>query len=457
MLALIVGLSFLAGHPESSFDMALGTGLFAFFYILRQVTGGEYGDRKLQGALTRLSLWVGAYLLGALISAVQIFPAIEYILQSQVLAGRTTIGRMPATLDLPYMWTLISPDFFGNPAHHNVWLTSPTYEESNTYSGIGVLLLAPFAFLVKDRARRWLAFFLLFVGILAMGTIYHWPLIYDAVNLFPLVRSTATRRFIMFLPLVLGLLAAIGFDEILRRALSTEYQVPSTEYQAGPKRLALAARQSLLLQVGVALAALLVMGIFVPWAFSHTLFGIPLGSALANRVWSESLWRALIVLLATAAVLFLIILAYHRAIPNADDPGKTRYSVLGTRYSNLFFLLPLVIYADLWQARWDFNPTVAPEHYFPATQATNTLQSLPGPARTLGIVSLIQNTNLHYGISDFRGYDVIEPRLYRDVAVLVEPAVRDVPGGRVTTFLPRQRPIPPPQYARRALSAHASR
>lgn len=424
VLALIVGLSFLAGHPESSFDMALGTGLFAIFYSAyssvdeRRKTNdeGTKGDSPstrpssfvlrplLRGVALRLTLWVGAYLLGTLLSAAQIFPAIEYILQSQVLAGRTTTGRMPATLDLPYMWTLISPDFFGNPAHHNVWLSGPTYEESNTYSGIGVLLLAPFAFLVKGR-RRWLALFLLLVGVLAMGTIYHWPLIYDAVNLFPFVRSTATRRFIMFLPLVLGLLAAMGVDELLKRV----------------------AQRHLLLWVGGVLLTLLAIGVAVPWALSHSFFGVPTDSAVANRVWSESLWRALIVLLVTAAVVVGIILVARRW------PRYGRFALL---------ILPLVVYLDLWQARWDFNPTVAPQDYFPDTQATSTLQRLPGPARTLGILSLIQNTNLYYGISDIRGYDVIEPRLYRDVAVLVEPAVRDVPGGRVTTFYPESAQSP---------------
>jgi hypothetical protein len=411
VLALIVALSFLAGHPESSYDMAVGTGLFALFCVVRQSIdfrkdGRSYSAFRIpRSAFTGLALWIGAYLAGVLLAAVQIFPTIEYILQSQVFAGRTTSGRMPATLGLPYMWTLFSPDFFGNPAHHNVWLNGPTYEESNTYSGAGTLLLAPFAFLVRDRARRWLALFLLLVGVLAMGIIYHWPLIYDLANVFPFMRSTATRRFLMYLPLVLGLLAAMGIDEIRERL----------------------SQRRLLLWVGTVLAMFVAVGVVVPWALSHSFFGVPGDSALANSVWSENVWRALAVLLATSMALLAVIMVGRfrpRSLPWA------------------LFLLPLVVYADLWQARWDFNPTVAPANYFPDTPATQAIQADQakgndfGPARTLGILSFIQNANLHYGITDLRGYDSIEPHLYRDIAVLIEPSVRDVPGGRVTTFYP---------------------
>ena len=291
-----------------------------------------------RSAFTGLALWIGAYLAGVLLAAVQIFPTIEYILQSQVFAGRTTSGRMPATLALPYMWTLFSPDFFGNPAHHNVWLNGSTYEESNTYSGAGTLLLAPFAFLVLDRARRWLALFLLLVGVLAMGIIYHWPLIYDLVNVFPFMRSTATRRFLMYLPLVLGLLAAMGH----RRDTGEAFTAPLAALGGSSPGGAVGCGR------GRDLGA------------RALFFRRTRRFAMANSVWGENVWRALAVLLATGAALFVIILA-----------GRFRPRYLPWA----LFLLPLVVYADLWQARWDFNPTIAPDRDLPETPATRAIEA----------------------------------------------------------------------------------
>src|SRR5436190_4425005 len=115
LLAFIVTLSILAGHPETSYHVALSTGLFAVFYAVFALPA------SVKQVAVRLGLWGGAYALGSLLSAVQLFPFVEYFRESQVLASRGTAGSMHAALDLPYMCTLFSPDLFGNSVHNNDW------------------------------------------------------------------------------------------------------------------------------------------------------------------------------------------------------------------------------------------------------------------------------------------------------------------------------------------------
>src|SRR5205823_2872967 len=97
--------------------------------------------------------------------------------------------------------------------------------------------------------------------------------------------------------------------------------------------------------------------------------------------------------------------------------------------------LPLLLFVDLFQARFDYNPTIAPRDYFPDTGLTRTLQRQPAPNRFLASGTiLMQNTNLRYGLSDLRGYDAVEPRLFREVALLIEPQISQVAGGRWASF-----------------------
>ena len=76
--------------------------------------------------------------------------------------------------------------------------------------------------------------------------------------------------------------------------------------------------------------------------------------------------------------------------------------------AGLAWLLPLLLLADLWQAHLDYNPTVAPDEYFPDTAVTRFLEQQPGPFRVVGTGrTLAANTNLHYHIASVRGYDAL--------------------------------------------------
>jgi hypothetical protein len=398
-LALFAALSLFAGHPETAFEVALATGLFALFTAIRQ---GWPDPRRMAQAL---ALWAGAYALGGLVAAVQLLPFLEYLAQSMVLVSRSIPGRRPAWIPFHYAWTLFSPDLFGNPARNTVWDARVLYAETNTYSGLIPLLLAPCAALVRRRGARLLALFLLALGLAVVATVYHWPLVYDLVTAVPPFRQAVIRRLVLLLPLVVGLLAALGTEAIRQRA--------------GDRRLAVT--------LGVTVLAVGLAGVGFPWLAGQAVFGLPADAPAAEAVWTASLARAAGVLLVGGGLLAgVLVLARWRprAVPLA------------------LALLPCAIFADLWQARADYNPAIPPGAYFPPTQVTDFLRRQPAPDRLLGLGNiLVPNTNLMYSLSDLRGYDTLEPRLYRDLAAAIDPGIAAIMGGRVTPFTTATSPL----------------
>jgi hypothetical protein len=400
VLALVVALTLLAGQPEMAFHMTAATGLLALF-LAWQAT-----PRRAGPLLGRLGLWAAAFLLGALLAAIQILPFLEYLAHSAALAGRS--GSEPAQFWLPFYlaWTAISPDLFGNPAHGTWWDTWTNYNEANSYSGIVPLVLAPFAFLAPDRRQRALAAFLLAGSIVAAGVVYHWPVVFDMVTALPLLHQAANQRLLVVIECALGILAALGVCGLRAR-------LPAW-------------RGRLILGLGLWMGVLLAVGIGVPLLLAHSFFRLP-PDGPAVTVWQAALARGAALVLVSSALVGGIIALW------GARPRIARA---------LLVALPLLLVADLWQARIDYTPTVAPGEYFPPTAATRFLQQQPGPFRTVaGGWLLPPTTNLVYGLADLRGYDAVEPRTYHDLAVALDPSIYQGAGGGFKPFNVIQSPL----------------
>jgi hypothetical protein len=380
VLAALVALSVLGGHVETTFHIALGVGLFALFQAWQTA---PHAWRRLGIAL---GAWAGAYLLGAAVAAIQVLPFLEYLSQSAALQARAG-GGVELYLPFRFAWTLFSPDAFGNNARGTWWEPGSNYNESNNFSGVLPLLLAPFALLVPTRAQRRLGVLLVALSIVAAGTAYHWPIIYPLVTALPLMRIGANHRLILLIQFALALLAGMGAEVLWQQ---------------------LAARRRLLTVLVAGTGALLLVGVLVPWALAHSYFLVPLADKLANRVWQEAITRTLVLTLG-GGVGLAVALALGRARPRAARA--------------LLALLPLAILADLAQARIDFNPTIDPAAYVPATRVTRYLQAQPGPFRFAATGNLLApNTNLFYALADLRGYDALEPQSAYELAARIDPS-----------------------------------
>ena len=370
-LAAIVGASLLGGHPETAYHAAEATGLFVLFAIWQS------GRRRPGAVLGVLGLWAGAYVLGAVLAAVQILPFLEYSAQSVSLLRRTERQLLNFWLPFSYAWTAVSPDLFGNPARHTGWGAIINYNEANSYSGVLPLLLAPLAILTRDRGHRRLAVFLLAVAGLALGVVYKAPVVFEAALALPGMRLMLNHRLLVVVEFALALLAALG-AETLRQRL-----------HEGRRLLAGA--------VLVISAGWLAGGVGVPWLLAHTYFAVPADPA-ANAVWQAGLARGALLVLLCGGVLGAVI-ALAQARPRAAR------LLLG--------LLPVVVLADLWQAHGDYLPTIARAAYLPPTVATTFLQRQPGLFRIVGGGwQFMVDTNLVYGLADVRGYDAVDPLPY---------------------------------------------
>jgi hypothetical protein len=395
-LAGLVVVTIFAGHPETTFHLALFTGAFALFRAWRAAPTHPRQIVRLLG------LWAAGYALGALLAAVQLLSFAEYMAQSMVLVWRSNPDRPHPWTPLAFLWTIISPDLFGNPARHTEWQVPSSYIDNNIYCGLLTLLLAPLA--LWTRARRATVLLLLGLIVLIAGAVYRLPGIYELVSALPGLELASNRRLVLFFPLALGLLAALGFD-VLRGP-------------GGSRRA--------LLTGGVTLLAVAGVGLLLPWLGAHTLFNVPAQPG-PEATWQAGLLRAAGLLGLGGALLALAGAAGRR--------GGRVAVVVGLAF-------PLVLFADLWQARVDYNPTIAPADHFPPTRVSQFLQQQAAPARFTGLGSIFPpNTSLWYDIADLRGYDALEPQLYRDMVVPIDPVLRQRPGGAVIVFKTVRAPL----------------
>jgi hypothetical protein len=390
-LAGLVVVTIVAGHPETTFHLALFTGAFALFRAWRAAPTQPVRIAGLLG------LWAAAYTLGALLAAVQLLPFAEYMARSMVLVWRNNPDRPHPWTPLSFLWTIITPDLFGNPARHTEWSVPSTYIDNNIYCGLLALLLAALAIWTRERAQRITALFLTILIVLIAGAVYRVPGIYDLVSALPGLELASNRRLVLFFPFALSLLAALGF-EVLRR-------------EGGSRRVVLTG--------GAALLGVLGGGIGLPWLAAHSLFEVP---ALPgpDATWQAALLRAVGVLGLSAALLTL-----------AGAAARRR----GRLPAALWLAFPALLFADLWQARVDYNPTIAPADHFPPTRVSQVLQQQPPLARFTGTGSIFPpDTSLWYDIPDLRGYDALEPQTYRDMVIPIDPVMRHRPGGAVVVL-----------------------
>jgi hypothetical protein len=399
-LAGFVALSVLAGQPEITYYTALATGLFALFLV---ATGGPLRPARI---LQSLGWWAAAYLVGMLIASIQLLPFLDYLAQSMSLVTRAEQGGHRLWLPLPYLWTAVAPDLLGNPARGTVW--SPAligYNASNMYTGLLGLLLAPLALMVP--AQRRLGVFLCGLVVLSLCVVYHAPLIYDVItNSVPLMRLAPNYRLQLVIHLALALLAALGVE-----ALVTQLARP----------------RGLMIVLGCTVALLAVVGVVVPWLFVSDWFDLPTPAAEGVIIWRDALVRAIVVLIGSVALLVGIVALGHRR------PGWL---------PGLLALLPLALWADLTQARIDFNPTIAPIDYAPPTAATTFLQQHAGLSRVAALGrTMMPDSNMYYGLTDLRSYDAMEPQTYRDMTTQIDSELRDLPGGLITLFQVLNSPV----------------
>jgi hypothetical protein len=384
-LALLTGLQYLGGHPESSFHTMFAV---CAFFVLRLLT-----VRRADGGGPRapIALFAGAMVVGAALAAVTLIPFLELVGQSGDVAKREAAD--PARIPRRWLLEVFLPGYFGRP-------TQTTLEGFQVgralYAGILPLVLAGAALILRPRAERVaVAGF----GLAMLAIVVGAPGIFDAVTALPAFGTAYNTRLVVVFVLAVALLAGRGLDDLCERAPS------------GRRAALLVAGAAALLVVPLAgvLAGVRPSGealrkaLEVAWGFAH-----PPGATqpLAGPV----VHAASAIVAATFAALALALLA-----------ARVRGRIAAPAFAALAIAL---VAADLLRAGMGQNPAVPVARATqPVTGAIRHMRA-HAPARFAGVLAgfgalpLPPDVGMRYGLYDARGYDypVIErfDRLWLD-------------------------------------------
>ncbi len=209
----------LAGHAQMSWYIALYAALWVFAGAM-----GHYGWKEAFVSLVRLG---GVFAVSSLISAVQLIPTAEYLLQSQ----RTSAVDYETAMAYSFWpWrfiTFLAPNFFGNPGQGDYWGYASFHEDA-VYIGLLPFLLAIFTlgglFSRKKRERLGKTTLLVrFLWIVIAGGLVIglgkftpiFPFLFEHVPTFDMFHGPV--RIMVWVVFSLALLAGIFIEKLWRR------------------------------------------------------------------------------------------------------------------------------------------------------------------------------------------------------------------------------------------------
>jgi len=207
----------LSGHAQITWY----TQILILFWALLWIIGEK--RRKVFRNAYSLSL---SMLIALLISAVQLIPTAEYLLQSQ----RADAVSYDYAVNYSFWgWrilSLFSPNLFGNPGNGNYWVTADNYWEDAIYFGFIPLILAMIFFIrtmlghksnIPDAKKVTLFWGIIslvgFIFALGKNTVI-FPFLYRYIPSFDLFQ--APTRFNVWLVVGGAILAGYGFDQWIK-------------------------------------------------------------------------------------------------------------------------------------------------------------------------------------------------------------------------------------------------
>ena len=369
-LALVIGVQFLAGHPESSFHLLLAVALFALLRLR-----GSPAPRR--AAL----LTVGGVAWGAALAALVLLPFGELLLRSADLhqrAGAASDIKTP----LKFALGIFIPFQWGKPTQTplNFFLLARAF-----YGGALPLMLAAAALILRptrERVATGLA------GLACMLVVLGVPPLFQIVTHLPVFSSGHNTRLAVLYLLCLALLAGWGLDEVLerRRALIGV----AAGLLALPLLYTIARSRSSWDLVGDAVAV--AFGRDAPPASDPSAGGVIRGAAVIE-------WTVV------AAAGVIVLLAARK----------------GARWAAAAAIA--VVFADLAWAGIGYNPAIDRRLAVqPATPAIRELRAA-APGRFVSLGDIPENAiPMDYETPEARGYDLpVEARFDRLWRTKVSP------------------------------------
>lgn len=361
-LALVVGVQFLCGHPESSFHLLVAAFVFAALRLR-----GSPAPRRAALLLAGGAAW------GALLAALVLLPVGELVLRSADLEQRAGEARNIKT-PLKFALGVMVPFQWGKPTQTSIdfFLLARAF-----YGGALPLMLAGIALLRPTRERVAAAV----IGAVCMMVVLGLPPVFQVVTRLPVFSSGHNTRLAVLYLLCLALLAGWGLDDVIRRGVSRRVLLAAGALLAFPVLYTIVRSRSSWDLLGDAF--LVTVGVHrAPGLSDPAVGGVVRGAAVLQ-------W----VVVAGAGVAVLAFLSRRRLAAAAL----------------------VLVFADLAWVGVGYNPAVDRALAVqPATPAIRELQSA-APARFVSTGDIGENAiPMDYAVPEARGYDLpVEKRFDR--------------------------------------------
>lgn len=301
------------------------------------------------------------------VGAIQLIPGMELIAQAARSAHSYDLIVNKILIQSWQLVMLVVPDFFGNPATRNYWI-SDTYVGDVIYIGLIPIFFIIFTFF--NKKNFFIKFFmsttvLLFVLITLNPITF---LIYK-INI-PVISASSSNLLVFILCFSMSILCGLGVDVFIKNKYSI-------------KKYSLILTPLILIFIFLWLTVLVVPKLhWFSWEGN-------LSISLRNLLYST-------VILTVGLFLFLIAIINNKA---------KQVLVIG---------LLLVTVFDLWRYFQKFNPFSPPEFTFPKTSVFEFIKNNNGINRFWGYGSgaIEANFATQYSIFSADGYDPLYPKRY---------------------------------------------
>ncbi|MGW8266470.1 MAG: hypothetical protein ACWGSQ_08885 [Longimicrobiales bacterium] len=224
-MALVVALVILTTHFQQAYFLFGAVGIYA---VVRSILLWRRGMGPGRAA-ARFGLFLGFSLLGAGVAGIQLFPAVQYVLESSRRTATTTRASEEGSVAYSSSWSMhpeeavamVVPEFVGSSVGGAAWAENTywgrnVFKLNHEYAGLIVLLLAVASFF--GAPARGVRFAVLGIGAVALlytlGT--HtpvWRIFYEVVPGISLFRAPSIAAFLFGFGAVT--LMAFGVDRIL--------------------------------------------------------------------------------------------------------------------------------------------------------------------------------------------------------------------------------------------------
>lgn len=362
LISLGLTFSIMAGYIQTTFYVIIFLAFFVLFHTLF-----VYKEERLK----KLSLFLSIFIFTILFSSMQLLPMFELIFQS----ARTSYSQAEFfKLLIPpfHLITMFVPDFFGNPATRNYWL-SGTYIERVTYIGVVPLIFALYGFFRKQERRFW--FFVISAVIVLLLTFD--TFITRIVYFFqlPFISTAVPTRALFLYCFSVSIIAGFGLDSFLKNQNK---------------------------KIFLRTAGILGGVYFLSWVF---VFAFPTIVKDLSLSWVSNLHiskRNLVIptSLFTAGTFFTYLIFYFKK-----------------NVKHIFILILFLSLLDLFYFFHKITPFAPKETIYPKTEVIEKLRSIQGIGRSWGYGSGYISTNIQSVEKIFAtdGYNALHLKRYGEL------------------------------------------